>query len=435
MWREALWRTLRRAVTALEATGHTASEIAALSATSTSGTLCLVDVTHEPVGLAIMYSDTRSASVAAAVQAAGAHLAEKLGTRFSASFAITKLYWLLQHHPERLERARWFLSPTDLVIGWLSGEWGYSDWTNALKWGYDVVDERWPDFIARDLGLPAGKLPQVGPPGRIVGRVGARAAAETGLSQETLVVSGSTDGMASQIASGAVAPGEWNSTLGTTLVVKGVSETLLRDPLGRIYCHRHPDGHWAPGGASSMGADCLTQRFGDADLDELNARAANHTPTDVIVYPLMRKGERLPFSVPEAEGFALGRTDDPYTWYTAHLEGMAYVERLCFKVLADLGAPIGDTLHVAGGAVRSDAGLRIRADVLQKQLIVPEVAAGAMGAAILAARGCLYASVADAAANMVRFERMVEPHLAHRAAYDERYNLLVDAFRQRGYLP
>lgn len=434
-WRETLWETLRQALAALAAADHTPREIFALSVTSTSGTLCLVDAAHQPVGPAIMYSDNRSASVASIVQAAGARLATKLGTRFSASFALTKLYWLQQRHPERLERARWCLSPTDLVIGWLSGEWGQSDWTNALKWGYDVVDERWPEFIARDLGLPAEKLPQVGPPGRVVGRVATSIAAELGLSPETLVVSGATDGMASQIASGAVAPGEWNSTLGTTLVVKGVSEALLRDPLGRIYCHRHPDGYWAPGGASSTGADCLTLRFAGADLDALNAQALEHTPTDLVVYPLVRRGERLPFSVPEAEGFSVGDTSDHAVWFTAHLEGMAFVERLCFQVLADLGARIGDTIHVAGGAVQSEAGLRIRADVLGKRLIVPVVAIGAMGAAILAARGCLHDSVAAAAGAMVRPAHIVEPHLDHCAVYAERYDALVDAFRRRGYVP
>ena len=56
-----------------------------------------------------------------------------------------------------------------------------------------------------------------------------------------------------------------------------------------------------------------------------------------------------------------------------------------------LGGAVGETLYVAGGGTQSAAGLQIRADVLGKRLRVPEVPAGAMGAAILAARGCAFA--------------------------------------------
>ncbi len=434
MWRQALFEAVPQAVAAFTRAGHGAKEIAALSVTSTSGTLCLVDEQGEPLGQAIMYSDLRASDVAEEVQAAGSALADKLGTRFNASFALCRLYWLARHDPERMARARWFLSPTDLVIGWLSGSWGHTDWSNALKWGYDVVDLCWPEFIAQELGLPMDKFPTVQAPGSILGHISPAAAAQTGLDMRTAVVAGATDGVASQLASGAVKPGDWNSTLGTTLVLKGVTETLLRDPLGRIYSHRHPDGYWLPGGASSTGADCLAQRFHAERLPELNARALSCSPTDLVIYPLMRRGERFPFSVPEAAGFSLGETTDEAVYYTAHLEGLAYVERLCYEVLRALGAVVGDTLYVAGGGTQSTAGLQIRADVMQRRLRVPEVPSGAMGAAILAARGISFRSLADAAAAMIRYRQVVEPREAYRAAYEERYQRFVAACRERKYL-
>jgi len=434
-WREAILGAVGEAMTRFVAAGHAPSEIAALSATSTSGTLCLVDDAGEPVGPAIMYSDTRADAVAAVVQAAGAETAAKLGIGYNASYALCKLAWLQRVEPERLERARWYLSPTDLVLGWLSGTWGVSDWTNALKWGYDVADLVWPAFSARELGLDTSRLPVVHAPGTVMGRVTPQAAKATGLPVGTPVVAGATDGAASQLASGAVEVGDWNSTLGTTLVLKGVSHSLLRDPLGRLYCHRHPDGAWLPGAASSTGADCLAQRFSAADLPELNRAALTHSPTDLIVYPLARRGERFPFLVPDATGFCLGASDDWAVMYAAHLEGLAYVERLCYQVVTELGATVGDAVFVAGGGTGSEAGLQIRADVLGRRLIVPEVPSGAMGAAILAARGAAYGTVTEAARGMVRRSRVVEPRQALQEAYDGRYARFVAACRERGYLP
>lgn len=439
-WREAAFRAIGEAMARFCAAGHGAAEIAALSATGTSGTLCLVDGAGEPVGPAMMYSDTRADAVAAVVQAAGAALADKLGSGYNASYALCKLVWLARHEPGRLERARWFLSPTDLVLGWLTDTWGLTDWTNALKWGYDVADLEWPHFIALELGLDASKLPRVQAPGSAMGRVTPRAAEATGLAAGTPVVAGCTDGTASQLASGAVDVGDWNSTLGTTLVLKGVSRALVRDPLGRLYCHRHPDGaatlaSWLPGAASSTGADCLAQRFDAADLPALNRAALSYSPTDLIVYPLARRGERFPFLKPDATGFALGDSHDPAVTYAAHLEGLAYVERLCYQVVAELGATVGEAIFVAGGGTGSEAGLQIRADVLGQSLIVPEVPSGAMGAAILAAQSARYATVTEAARAMVRRARVVEPRRALRDAYDARYARFVAACRERGYLP
>lgn len=433
-WREAALTAIATAVSRFVAGGGDVAAIVALSATSTSGTLCLVDEHGEPVGPAIMYSDARASSAAEEVQAAGADLARKLGTRFNASFALSKLRWVQQHEPERLIKARWYLSPTDLIIGWLSESWGYTDWTNALKWGYDVLDLRWPEFIARDLAFDLDKLPRVQAPGSVIGTISPRIARLTGLSPKTFVVTGSTDGTASQLASGAIAPGDWNSTLGTTLVLKGVSERLLSDPLGRIYSHRHPDGYWLPGGASSTGADCLAQRFDPQRLPQLNEAALKLSPTELIIYPLVRRGERFPFYKPEAAGFILGKTEDEGVYYAAHLEGLAYVERLAYEVLEGLGAVVGDTLYAVGGATQSTASLQIRADVLNKCLRVPEVPLGAMGAAILAARACAFDSVVAAVIHMVHYRQTMEPRSSYHPAYLERYERFLAACRERGYL-
>jgi len=78
-----------------------------------------------------------------------------------------------------------------------------------------------------------------------------RGADATGLPAGTPVIAGMTDGCAAQIGAGALEPGEWNSALGTTLVLKGVTPELVRDPSRVMYSHRSPDGDWLPGGASS----------------------------------------------------------------------------------------------------------------------------------------------------------------------------------------
>ncbi len=435
-WWRAAAACLRQVVAQLARDGRASAEIAGLAVASTSGSVCLVDAAGRPQGPALMYNDARAVAEAEEVSTAGATLEAKLGYRFASSYALPKLLWLKRHRPAQFEGARHFLSPTDFIVGCLCGRFDVSDYNNALKTGFDLVDGCWPEFIERDLGIPRERLPQVVAPGTPVGEVSNQAAAATGLTAGTPVLAGMTDGCAAQVSTGAVAPGAWNSTLGTTLVLKGVTRQLVRDPLGRIYCHRHPDGYWLPGGASNVGGECVAQRFPAAHLERLNAAALTHAPSDLVIYPLLGRGERFPFVRPGAEGFTLGRAKDvgEESLYTAYLEGVGYVERLAYEVVQKLGAEVSDAVYVAGGATSSQAWLQLRADILGRVLRVPRTGGSAMGAAIVAAAGTLYGGIVPAAQAMVQIVAQVEPRPNLRTAYDERYARFCAACRERGYL-
>lgn len=433
-WWRATMTALQQVIQTLIGKGHLVSIIRGVSVTSTSGTVVAVDAAGVSLGLALMYNDRRAEAEAREVNEAGAALAEKLGYRFGSSFALPKLLWLRRHDPDRFRAARWFLSPTDFIVGKLTGRFGITDYTNALKTGYDLVEQRWPAFIEDRLGIPLERLPQVVAPGVRVGGVVAEVFQQTGLPEDTPVVAGMTDGCASQVSTGAIAPGQWNSTLGTTLVLKGVTPQIIRDPAGRVYCHRHPDGHWLPGGASNTGGECIARRFDPKNLDALGARAKRLTPTNLIAYPLVRVGERFPFANPKAEGFLLGEARDEAELYTAYLEGVGYVERLSYEVLGQLGAEIGGPIHAAGGATRSAVWLQIRANILQKSLVVPVESGGAMGAAIIAAGGTVHEGIVAASRAMVRLNPPVEPQAKRWAAYEERYARFCAELRHRGYL-
>ena len=429
-WLRAVKASLADALGAL-ATGD---RVAALSVTSTSGTLCALDAAGRPISPAIMYNDSRSARQAEAVQEAGADLSARLGYRFASSFALPKVLWVKEERPGLYERAALFASPTDFVIGRLTGNAARTDQTNALKWGYDLLEDGWPGFIETELGLSLDRFPRVQNSGEPAGHVTAEAAAEFGLPEGLPVAAGMTDGCASQVSCGAAGPGRFSTTIGTTLVVKGVSERLLLDPLGRIYCHRHPAGWWLPGGASNTGAACLAAAFTPAETEALSARALDASPTQVVAYPLVGRGERFPFRCADAEGFMLGEPGSRLELFAAYLEGVACLERLAYATIEGLGAVIEGPIISAGGGARSDAWLQIRADTLDRPVSRPAVTGAAMGAAILAASLERYGSVTEAAGAMVRVEREVRPRRAMTDAYAAKYERFLAECRRRGYV-
>ncbi|MDA0637283.1 FGGY family carbohydrate kinase [Nonomuraea sp. MCN248] len=437
---------------------------------ATSGTVLLTTPDGTPLTPALMYDDRRAAGLVDRVNAVGAPVWERLGyRRMQANWALPKLLWLLADAPAGARAGARAAHQSDFVNRRLCGREVATDLSNALKTGVDLLDERWPSDVLSALGVPASALPEVVRPGTRIGTVCAEAARATGIPEGAPVIAGTTDGCAAQLGAGALTPGSWNSVLGTTLVLKGVTRELVHDPLGVVYSHRAPDGSWLPGGASSTGAGVLSRDLPGRDLDALAAQAtarysspgsdrpydggaggrsdgayiggASEAAALPIVYPLVSRGERFPFAAPDAEGFTLGEPADDVERYAAILRGAAFVERLCFDYLDLLGAPVDGEIILTGGATRSGYGNQLRADVLGRPVTLRENAEPALGMAVLAA-GATTApgtatthgtpGTAGVAARMVRTHEVVEPS---GADLREPYLRFVTALEERGWLP
>ena len=75
-----------------------------------------------------------------------------------------------------------------------------------------------------------------------------------------MICAGTTDGVASFIATRAAAPGDAVTSLGTTLVLKLLSDKPIFAPAQGVYSHRLGD-RWLAGGASNTGGGALLAHF------------------------------------------------------------------------------------------------------------------------------------------------------------------------------
>ena len=232
------WRTTQNCLSStlnqLISSRLSLDNIVAISIDSTSGTIVPIDASGNPLYPALMYNDSRGEEVIKEVRSAGKELEEKLGYSIKNNFAIAKIVWLKENAPKIFDQTYKFIHASDFIVGRISDNYATTDHSNALKTCFDLLSYKWPDFIEKSLAIPTDKLPSVVSPGSIIGNISPTFARESGLSNETLVIAGCTDGTASQIASGAIDIGSWNSTLGTTLVIKGISKELIKDPPGQV---------------------------------------------------------------------------------------------------------------------------------------------------------------------------------------------------------
>jgi sugar (pentulose or hexulose) kinase len=324
-----------------------------------------------------MYNDARAGSEAARV----ARTAPADSAAFGPTAALAKLLWLQArdgHH-----RARYALHQADWVAGRLTGRWGVSDENNALKLGWDPVRREWPHWLA-DLGVRRALLPRVLPPGTPVGPV-CEDALHLGLSPGTRVVAGTTDSTAAFLATGAREPGEAVTSLGSTLVLKVVSERPVTSPPHGVYSHRLGE-LWLAGGASNSGGAVLREHFTDARMAALSASLDPAHPTGLDYYPLPAPGERFPVNDPKLAPRLDPRPADDAVFFQGLLEGIARIEQRGYALLAELGAPYPRSVRSVGGGADNSAWTAIRARLLGVPLLAASHQDAAYGAALLALR-------------------------------------------------
>ena len=403
-----------------------------LAIDATSGTVLLTDNHLNPASDALMYDDSRAIAEADEVNDVGIALWNDLGYSIQPSWALPKLLWLARHRNLGSLKNFKLTHQNDFIHQRLAGRRVATDWSHSLKSGYDLLRLCWPVQIFESLGLGSFLFPDVVGPGSLIAHVSVEASETTGLPAGLPIFAGMTDGCAAQIASGTVENGSWNSVIGTTLVLKGVTAERVVDPLGVVYSHRTKAGNWLPGGASSTGAGIITKRLPDADLASLSLQAARRGPTKLLMYPLASRGERFPFRAEAAQGFTVGTPQDSVEEYRAIIQGISFVERLAFDYLEMLGAPMYGKFTISGGAVRSSLWNSLRASILERPLTIPDVTESAFGMAVLASAGG--SNLTDAAKRMVQAGTVVDPIDDFATTYGESYENLLLALRERGWL-
>lgn len=430
-WWLSCMRSLQKMLTGARSAADL-KQIKAIAVTSTSGTVIPLDVHNEPLHNAIMYSDNRSAAEGALCRETAMRFHPEGYTGFNSSSGLSKMVWFVHAFPEKAARIHRWVHAADYITGKLSGRWAVTDYTNALKSGYDLQRLEWPEYLYKALPLQKEWLPEVVPSGTPVGTIDQAVASQLGLEEGITVVAGITDGCASQIASGAVNPGSWNTTIGTTLVVKGVTLEEIKDPEDRLYSHRHPDGYWMPGGASNTGADWITKDFTD-DLNMLNEQARLLIPTGKMVYPLRQQGERFPFIAPGAQGFepeGLSKAER----FAAGMEGVAYIERVAYEMIEKLCGEKVKAVYTAGGASNSDVWLTIRSNVLNLPVYKMKYVNGAFGAAILAASQTYFTTLTGAVKQLTQIEKETHPQKELAEQYSNSYRQFLEVLQAKGYI-
>ncbi|MEK9668281.1 MAG: FGGY-family carbohydrate kinase [Deltaproteobacteria bacterium] len=354
-------------------------QVLGISVDGTSGTMLALNNEFEPIGDALMYNDpVENPDILEQIR----EHAPRESAAHGATSGLAKLMTL-----QELPGCHRVLHQADWVLGKFIGKYRWSDENNSLKTGYDPILREWPNWISQTKARRE-LLPDPKEPGQVTGEIDQKIADRFGLAKDIKIVSGTTDGCAAFLATGATEIGDGVTSLGSTLVVKILSDQPVFAPEYGIYSHRIGD-QWLPGGASNTGGNVLTHFFSDEELIRHSRNIDPETQINLDYYPLLKAGERFPINDPVFPPRLEPRPPDDQTFLHGLLLGMSKVEALAYKRLKELGGPDLKSLRTVGGGSKNSVWTTLR----QKQTPVPmqNVASdqAAAGAARLAWKGLL----------------------------------------------
>jgi xylulokinase len=438
-WWEATVATLRAV---LEQAGVAPGEVRGIGLSGQMHGSVFLDRENQVLRPAILWCDQRTAAQCAWIndRFGAERVAQVTANPVLTGFTAPKVIWVRQNEPHLYERIRKVLLPKDYVRFRLTGEYHteVSDASGTAM--FNVRERRWATDLLEAIEVPREWLPECHESPVASARVGAAAAAATGLAEGTPVVGGGGDQAAGAVGNGIVEPGIVSSTVGTSGVVFAFSEQPQVDPELRVhtFCHAVP-GRWhvmgvmlSAGGSLRWYRDTLAaaeveeaRRLGVDPYELITCQAAAVEPgSEGLLFLPYLTGERTPYPDPNARGVFFGLTlrHDGRHMARAVLEGVAYGLRDSFEILDRMSVPIGQ-VRASGGGARSALWRQVMADVTGREHVTINVDEGpAFGVALLAGVGTgVWNSVEEACRATIRVVDRCPPDPARQALYNRYY--------------
>ncbi|MEL7343398.1 MAG: FGGY-family carbohydrate kinase [Pseudomonadota bacterium] len=350
LWWQAVETCLHAQVQSLHDAAIDPRQIASIAVDGTSGSMVLTDADLNPVSPALMYNSKGFDAEAQEIAkwAADPHITR--GSNSALARAM-RLFSRANAAPAHL------LHQADFITAKLMGFGGLSDENNALKTGFDPERAAWPEWIGNVF--PRHLLPHVKPVGSRLGTLDPAMAEGFGLNPETVVAAGTTDSIAAFVACAPFQRGIAVTSLGSTLAVKALSERRIDDPAIGLYSHKIA-GFWLVGGASNTGGAVLAHFFSPDEIADLSKSIDPKQQTGLDYYPLLKPGERFPINDTNFQGRLDPRPDDDHHFLAGLFEGIAGVERLCYREIERRGGGFPNQIFTAGGGASNKVYAAIR---------------------------------------------------------------------------
>lgn len=412
-----------------------------ITVTASASCLVCVDGEGRAIGPALMVSDKRAEQEAEEIGKLSEFQSVKknTGIEISASLMLPKILWVKNHQPEIYERTKYFLSPNDYMISFLSGEF-VTDYFNAIKYHYDPKTKAYPSELLHVLEIAEQKLPKVVEMGGCIGTILPDVAEQLGINKSAKVVTSSYDAICSFIGSGISEEGEASDVSGTVTVFRAYTKKQNLKENDEIY-QLPLMGEKAKivGGSNNLGGglvewvkQCYYQKEEyPYEVMEKEAGGSVVGAKGLIFLPYLL-GERAPLWNDYARGafFGIERMHTREDMTRAVFESTGFIDMDMMSAIEKTGVDI-QKVRLSGGLARVNLISQIKADIMGRDVeVLAEFETTALGAAMIVLLGMQEYSGLKAIADVfVKVRMLIKPDMETHKRYDYMYELYKDTYK------
>lgn len=425
---------------ALSQAGLRPSDLTGVGITNQRETTVVWDrATGVPIGNAIVWQDARTDEICAEIDGSIGEdfVRDRTGLPIATYFSAPKILWMLRDKPEMADRAARGELAAGTIDSWLA--WNLTgrhvtDVTNASRTMLmDLRSLTWDEELCARIGVPTALLPEIVPS---IGTIGPCRGPLAGTHLRAIL----GDQQAAVVGQAAFVSGESKCTFGTgAFLLTNTGTEPIFSSAGLIttvaYQRKGQPARYALEGSVAVAGSSvqwLRDNLGmiekSADIEPLAATVESNG--DVYFVPAF-SGLFAPRWRPDARGVFAGLTRYTNRGHLARavLEATAFqVRDLVDAMRQDTGISMSE-LRVDGGMVANELLMQFQADVLDMEIVVPEIVeTTAMGAAFGAGiDGGVWTDANDVRAHW-RERRRFSPRIdaAERARLVASWNKAVD---------
>lgn len=436
----------------LETAGISSEEITAVATSSMREGIVLYDKANREI-FACANVDARAADEGPRLKDAIPGIEEDIymlsGQTFSLG-SIVRLKWVQNNIPEIYAKTKKMNMLNDWLVFKLTSIL-VSEPSNGCTTGIFNLGKRdWAPEILEKCGLKTDIFPKVYECGEAIGHISVECAEQTGLSVNTIVVSGGGDAQLGAIGVGVVSDNQNAIFGGSFWQFESNTVKLLTDDKCRIRINCHAVKNMWQYEAIAFYPGLIMKWYKDAFCvhekaveRETGLSAYAQMETGARMIPAGSYGMQCAFSdimnyiswrhaAPSFINFGIDAAKfNRYTFYRAIMENAAYVCRGHLELIREVTGNTPKEVIFANGASNSRLWCQIIADVLNINVKVPVVKeATALGAAILAGLGAgVYENIEDACSKVVKIDEIFTPIKENAEVYNEMYENWLEVYK------
>jgi gluconokinase len=414
---------------------------AVISFSSAMHSVVVTDRSCKPLTQLILWSDSRSASIAAELRctAQGKKIYEVTGTPIHAMSPLCKIMWLQKNRREILNENCMFISIKEFCWFQLFGEFVIDHSLASATGLFDIEKRKWFDESLKLAGINESQLSQPVPTSYINNRITARMAGQFEFSVPVDFCIGASDGCLANLGTHSIQPAVAALSIGTSGAIRICTPRPVRDSAMMNFNYILDEKNYVSGGAINNGGNVvqwllqnfLNQRIDDKSYTDLFEEIGQVSPgADGLIFLPYLQGERAPVWDEKCCGvyFGVRSIHERNHFLRASVEGICFALYQIMCALEDATGPI-ETLHASGGFVKSPIWLLTLANITGKKIAVLQTDdASAIGAAFMGLKATGLINDYNFLSADIDMQFLPDKNLA--GAFDKNFNIFKKLYPQ-----